>query len=200
MDREFTDAHPPCGIQDFQQLAREYRVLLREYGRAQMRCSERLSAQAKTIELLRAQVMRLRAGVILRETALAWAREDRAILEQAIPGLPGRIRLARSVETLLARIQALMRERSNRDRLRCQTVAAGPPRDGEAVFTRLDPDDPVALEAGLNAADLVICQAGCLTHGAYGRLQAHCRRMGKACILVERPEALRIVRIHGRPS
>lgn len=197
MDRESTGAHPGCGIQVFQQLVREHRVLVREYGRVQTRCTEQLRAQAKTIDLLRAQVMRLRADVILRETALAWAREDRATLEQAIPGLPGRVRLARSVETLLARIQELMRERSNRERLRCRTIAAGPPLEGKTVSTPLDPDDPDALEASLRAADLVVCQTGCLTHGAYGRVQDHCRRMGKACILVEQPEALRIVRIHG---
>ena len=51
------------------------------------------------------------------------------------------------------------------------------------------------LEASLRAADLVICQTGCLSHGAYWRVQDHCKRTGKACVMVERPQELRIVRI-----
>ena len=135
---------------DFEQLAREHRVLMRGYGRAQARCSEQLRLQAREIERLQAQAMRLRAEVILRETALAWAREDRAADELAVP----------------------------------VTVAA--PAQGE----------PDALEASLRAADLVICQTGCLSHGAFWRVQDHCRRTGKACVLVEQPGAVRIVRIH----
>jgi hypothetical protein len=48
----------------------------------------------------------------------------------------------------------------------------------------------------LVAADLVICQTGCLSHGDYWRVQDHCRRTGKACVLVEQPDALRIVRLN----
>ena len=53
-----------------------------------------------------------------------------------------------------------------------------------------------ALDASLAAADLVICQTGCLSHGQYWRVQDHCKRTGKTCVLVEQPEAVRIVRIH----
>ena len=53
-----------------------------------------------------------------------------------------------------------------------------------------------AIKAGLDAADLVICQTGCLSHGEYWRVQDHCKRTGKTCVLVEQPEAVRIVRIH----
>ncbi len=53
-----------------------------------------------------------------------------------------------------------------------------------------------ALEASLQTADLVICQTGCLSHGEYWRVQDHCKRTGKTCVLVEQPEAVRIVRIH----
>jgi hypothetical protein len=58
-------------------------------------------------------------------------------------------------------------------------------------------DDLHALEASLAAADLVICQTGCLSHGDYWRLKDHCKRTGKTCVLVPQPQALRIVRIHG---
>ena len=59
-----------------------------------------------------------------------------------------------------------------------------------------DTADPAALASSLRAADLVICQTGCLSHGAFWRVQDHCRRTGKACVLVEQPGAVRIVRIH----
>ena len=42
----------------------------------------------------------------------------------------------------------------------------------------------------------MICQTGCLSHGEYWRVQDHCQRTGKTCVLVEQPDALRIVRIH----
>ena len=60
-------------------------------------------------------------------------------------------------------------------------------------------DDLARLEDSLVAADLVICQTGCLSHGAYWRVRDHCRRTGKTCVLVEEPDALRIVRIHPAP-
>lgn len=56
-------------------------------------------------------------------------------------------------------------------------------------------EDAEALELSLRAADLVICQTGCLSHGAYWRMQDHCKRTGKTCVLVEQPNALRIVSI-----
>lgn len=139
-------------------------------------------AQAREIERLNAQAMRLRAALIQRDTALAWAKEDRAELEQSIPGLPKRINLVREVGMLQARIHDLMRERPHAKRAPARTVASG-----MAVAEN--------LEASLEAADLVICQAGCMSHGAYWRVQDHCKRTGKACVLVEKPDALNIVRI-----
>lgn len=184
----------PIAEHDFEQLAREHHALMRDYGRAQARCSAQLRAQAREIDRLQAEAMRLRADVILRETALAWAREDRAALEQAIPGLPRRVTLARRVDALLARIQDLMRERL---RAEPRSAAAAPGPAAAAVPGQAEPD---ALEASLRAADLVICQTGCLSHGAFWRVQDHCKRAGKACVMVERPEAVRIVGIHAAPS
>ena len=113
---------------EFERLADEHRVLVGQYGRVQTRCSQLVKAQAIEIAALSARAMRLQAAVIVRDSALAWAREDR--------------------DGYLAR-----------------------------------------LEASLVAADLVICQTGCLSHGAYWRVQDHCRRTGKACVLVEQPDA-----------
>lgn len=42
----------------------------------------------------------------------------------------------------------------------------------------------------------MICQTGCASHGAFWRVEDHCKRTGKTCVLVEQPGALRIVRIH----
>lgn len=75
-------------------------------------------------------------------------------------------------------------------------MAASPP----APAAGLHSDDPEWLEASLIAADLVICQTGCLSHGAYWRVQDHCKRTGKTCMLVEQPDMLRIVRIHTAPG
>jgi hypothetical protein len=47
-----------------------------------------------------------------------------------------------------------------------------------------DGQDGSALEASLVAADLVICQTGCVSHDAYWRVQDHCRRTGKPCVMV----------------
>jgi Uncharacterized protein conserved in bacteria (DUF2325) len=43
------------------------------------------------------------------------------------------------------------------------------------------------LDATLAAADLVICQTGCISHDAYWRVKDHCKRTGKPCVFVENP-------------
>jgi hypothetical protein len=52
-----------------------------------------------------------------------------------------------------------------------------------------DEDNAQRLESTLAAADLVICQAGCVSHGAYWRVKDHCKRTGKRCVFVEQPSA-----------
>ncbi len=68
-------------------------------------------------------------------------------------------------------------------------------------------EDPVArLDATLSAADLVICQTGCVSHDAYWRVKDHCRRTGKRCAFVERPSraglarALQALACAGQPA
>ena len=41
------------------------------------------------------------------------------------------------------------------------------------------------MDEGLAAADMVICQTGCISHDDYWRVHDHCRRTGKPCILVD---------------
>ena len=214
-------------LQASQELAREHQVLVTYYGQVQNRCSALIAGQAAEISRLQAQVVRLRAAAMVRDTALAWEREDRLAVEAAIPGLPRRLTLVRRVETLMARIQDLMRERLHRQKIVQPAMAVpGVARSSDlreksvlcvgevgsagAVaqqvvelagghFLQHGGDDEegdekgTRLEASLVAADLVICQAGCVSHNAYWRVQDHCRRTGKQCVLVEQPQAMQFV-------
>jgi hypothetical protein len=57
-----------------------------------------------------------------------------------------------------------------------------------------DEDSTAKLDATLAAADLVICQAGCISHGAYWRVKDHCKRTGKRCVYLEQPSVAGFVR------
>ncbi|GGX85602.1 DUF2325 domain-containing protein [Massilia dura] len=48
-------------------------------------------------------------------------------------------------------------------------------------------DNAGKLEASLAAADLVICQTGCISHSAYWRVKDFCKRTGKQCVFIENP-------------
>jgi len=50
-----------------------------------------------------------------------------------------------------------------------------------------DEDNPARLDALVAAADLVICQTGCISHDAYWRVKDQCKRSGKRCVFVENP-------------
>jgi hypothetical protein len=59
-------------------------------------------------------------------------------------------------------------------------------------------EDAVAkLDASLAAADLVICQTGCISHDAYWRVKDHCKRHGKRCVYIESPSASSLRRALG---
>ena len=53
------------------------------------------------------------------------------------------------------------------------------------------------LDASLAAADLVICQTGCISHDAYWRVKDHCKRTGKRCVFVDKPSASSLQRALG---
>jgi hypothetical protein len=55
-------------------------------------------------------------------------------------------------------------------------------------------DSAGQLDASLAAADLVICQTGCISHHAYWRVKDHCKRTGKRCIFVDNPSVSSLVR------
>lgn len=48
-----------------------------------------------------------------------------------------------------------------------------------------DEERAAQLGSHLQAADVVICQVGCISHGAYWRVKEHCKRTGKPCLFVE---------------
>jgi len=50
------------------------------------------------------------------------------------------------------------------------------------------------LEASLAAADLVICQTGCVSHSAYWRVKDYCKRSGKRCVFVDKPSSSSLAR------
>ena len=50
-----------------------------------------------------------------------------------------------------------------------------------------DEDSSARLDDTLGAADLVVCQTGCISHGAYWRVKDHCKRTGTPCLFVETP-------------
>ncbi len=175
-------------------LSQEFLALCRQLGEAQTRCSTAMAAQAAELERLQREVVRLRAAVIVRDTRLEQAR---AALEEARqaqpPGLPRRKEMARHIRALAERVAMLSRECL---RWRLQAVVgqgAGLLADAPAVGAggaatqashSAAPTQP-DLDESLAAADLVICQTGCISHDEYWRVQDHCRRTGKPCILVD---------------
>jgi Uncharacterized protein conserved in bacteria (DUF2325) len=50
------------------------------------------------------------------------------------------------------------------------------------------------LEPNMAAADLVICQTGCISHKSYFRVKDFCKRNGKQCVYVENPSASSLCR------
>ncbi|MYM66140.1 DUF2325 domain-containing protein [Pseudoduganella sp. FT55W] len=69
-------------------------------------------------------------------------------------------------------------------------------REG-AQFTHHDgglEDNANRLEASLAAADLVICQTGCISHSAYWRVKDYCKRNGKRCVFIDNPSISSLAR------
>lgn len=213
--------------QDFECLAQEHGVLMLQYGYAQARCSELLVTQAAEIVRLQAEAMRLRAAVIVRDTALAYAREDGVVpirlgrMTWLGGGIALWMRLREWTSACLGRggASATHTEPVGERASLCakSVLCVGQDKSGASVAQRVvemaggqflhhdggdaaDPDDGEALEASLIAADLVICQAGCVSHNAYWRVRDHCTRTGKQCVLVEQPQAMQLVRSAQAPS
>lgn len=157
-------------------LAEEHGILLRHYGELQQRCSEHSRTQAREIARLHEEIVQLRAQVIAGDKALAWEREKRRNLPSARTSDGGHERSG--VQDALAPASTTFPHIS-------------PVTAREDSY--LDAD---WIEHSLRMADLVISQTGCVSHSDFWRVQDHCQRTGKTCVLVEQPGALQILRIH----
>ena len=125
-----------------------------------------------------------------RETELDGARcqaliEENAVLARHMARAQNRSeQLARDHRTRLRGLQAdLVRERG-----RCivaQTQAFVLHEDFQAARMAL---------GQLAAADLVICQTGCISHNGYWRAQDHCTRHDQPCVFVETPSTAELQR------
>ena len=165
-----------------------------------------VAEQAAELEWLQREVVRLRAAVIVRDTRLEQAHAALEHARQAQPpGLPRRKEMARHIRMLAERVVTLSREC-----LRWRLQAAV--RDGsesaalpqnQAAVPAAHPmpaqQPPHALDESLAAADMVICQTGCISHDDYWRVQDHCRRTGKPCILVDQAALPSAVQGPGQP-
>lgn len=170
-------------------LPQEFLALCRQLGDAQERCSATMAAQAAEIEALRSEVVRLRGALVVRDTRLDMAHDALEQAQAAVPGLPRRKAVARHIGMLAERIAALSRE-CLRWRLAAEMDALGSAGNAQGGAQAEAPPQPQRadnLDANLAAADLVICQTGCISHDEYWRVQDHCRRTGKPCILVDQP-------------
>lgn len=142
------------------------------------------------------QLLALHGQLMVRDTALELLREEMAELRRQVPGLAGRQELVRLLDIQAERIVALERERNaalwraERESLRAREAAAGP---GTVAILSADlvaalPGEAQLTEA-LAAADLVLCQTGCLSHDDYWRVQDYCARSGKRCLLLAKEDA-----------
>ena len=228
----------------FESLVDENAVLARELGAAQQRCTRQSAEHARQIGQCQAELVRTRAELIGRDTALAQAREQLETLEEAAPGLRGRFELAREGQRQVERIHELQRallqsqQEAERQRRRAEEALAellhrDAQRAERAAITEGEPgpidalaalqnqavlcvggrtaivpayrqliertggrfmhhdggeeDSAARLDSTLAAADLVICQTGCISHDAYWRVKDHCKRTGKRCVFVDTP-------------
>lgn len=188
-------------VASHRQLSQEHLALVRQYAQVQRRCSDLLHAQATEIARLQAEQMRLQARLVIRDTALMWAQQDMASMQVMQPGLEGRRTLLRRIGDLMQQVQQLVRERNLR--------RMGPAYGTGAAMVREVPD-PVAAHRmvaesrdlhdehlfieSLAAADMVICQTGCVSQGDYWRVQDHCRRTGKMCVMIESGKPIYVLR------
>ena len=75
------------GCPDLEALLQEHRALLTAYGAVQRRCNALLDAQALQIQSLTAQVVRLRAALVVRDTARALSIANRHWHKDTMPAV-----------------------------------------------------------------------------------------------------------------
>ena len=151
-------------------LMHEHLALLGCYAQAQSTATQAVHEYQTKVQSLERQLLMLRAKLIQRDTALLWEREARMALAAKLKWQ------TRSIPQ--------------------PAPVAESPFEHASTDMPVDADASAQLESTLQDADLVICQTACIGHGAYWRVEEHCRRTGTPCMLVEQPMGVRIVRIH----
>lgn len=245
-------------------LMQENHVLARELASAQQRSTKLANEHARQVDSLQAEVVRLRAALISRDTRIETVQQDLRQLESSVPNLRSRQDLAQQLSLAIERTQELERallrtqHELERERLRQRTpsvetdpeasvppevarqasdtsqtdagsIANTPPQlcdhsvlcvggrhasvplyrqlveQTGARFLHHDggnEDHTSRLDHTLAAADVVICQTGCISHDAYWRVKDHCKRTGKRCVFVDNPSSASLQRalFHLNPS
>lgn len=221
-------------------LSEENGVLTRELARVQQRSTQWQAERTAEHERLNAQLIRLRAESIGKDTVIAAQAAELDALRRSTPE-QSRSHLTRRVGELKQRVRALelelsqaRRETTDAERdaaptlvtqssasadetapadvplqLDARSILCVGGRNGQIPiyrdlverhggrFTHHDggiEDNPHRLDASLAAADLVICQTGCLSHNAYWLVKGHCKRTGKRCVYVDKPGIASFVR------
>ena len=101
--------------------------------------------------------------------------------------------LARELGRVQERVTLQMAEKTGEiEKLKSRLIrlqAESISKDSEIAFLTAD-----MAHMSLAAADLVICQTGCISHNAYWRVKDFCKRTGKQCVFVENPSASSLAR------
>jgi len=244
MHQHAAGAMARADVQRSARLADAHAATQAELERTRERSLQLQAEKAAQLDRAEAQLLRLRADVMARDSTIAALRHDLDELQRAAPDLPARRKLAARVGELEQRNRLLARELAEARQQLAEKPAAGrtavpaPPAPAPAATPAAAPAEaPVPAEAAsleatavlcvggrdravavyrdlveqrggrflhhdggrednthllavsLAAADLVVCQAGCISHNAYWLVKDHCKRTGKRCIYLERPSA-----------
>lgn len=235
-------------IARFNALLGENAVLTRELGKVQERSTRLMLEKSGDVERLAAQLVRLRAESMGKDSRIAFLCEDLAALKASQPQYDQSARLQKKVEQMALRqaelesqCLALRQKLASATKMledadKEEAAQAGARSMAEAPEPRTSPvtvylqhktvlcvggrsgsiasyrdviervggrfahhdggleDSQSILDSNLAAADLVICQTGCISHNAYWKVKDFCKRTGKRCVFVENPSASSLVR------
>ncbi len=162
----------------------ENAVLARELASAQKRSTQLAQKQAQQVQALEAALVRVRGDLIRSETDKARLQEQLAHIKAASPDTPDTPPV-HDAAPLLNRTVLCVGGRTAVVPLYRKLIEHTGGRflhhDGG------EQDSTSRLDTTLAAADLVICQTGCISHDAYWRVKDHCKRTGKRCVFVDTP-------------
>lgn len=200
------------------ELLHENGVLGRELAKAQDRCTRVIAEKSLEVERLMTEVMALRASHVGKDSQMAFLEAQNADLRQTLSRAMKLIdeRDRGTLGMVPAAPESVIEpppEQPVTVYLRHQTVLCVGGRTGSVAsyrdviervggrFAHHDgglQDASGVLDASLAAADLVICQTGCISHNAYWRVKDFCKRTGKRCVFVDNPSTSSLVRTLGQ--